>query len=217
MRMRLFLSAVAGLTAIGGFAHAEPHAVGVKAGVLGLGVEYGYAVSDRLTVRVGLNGSEYGFDAEESGIDYDFDFVWDSKSIALDVHPMRGAFRVTGGLLFNDNRLDAVGRSDDEVTIGDTVYSVDQIGQLHGRVEFDDRAPFLGVGWDWSRGRRFGVSFDLGVARQGTPRVSLAATGPIAALPQFADDIEQERRELQEELDDFKVLPYATLGLVVRF
>lgn len=185
--------------------------------MLGLGVEYGYSVSDLLTVRFGLNGSEYGFDAEESGIDYDFDLVWDSKSIALDVHPMRGAFRVTGGLLFNDNRLEAVGRSAEDFTIGDTVYTADQIGQLHGRVEFDDRAPFLGLGWDWSQGRRVGVSFDLGVARQGTPRVSLTATGPIASVPQFADDIEQERRELQDELDDFKVLPYATLGVVVRF
>src|SRR5690606_8668265 len=56
-------------------AHADGHAVAAKAGALGLGIEYTYSFSDRLGVRVGVNGSELGFDAEESGIEYDFDLV----------------------------------------------------------------------------------------------------------------------------------------------
>lgn len=204
--------------ALAGTAWAEGHSVAAKAGALGLGVEYAYLVTDRVAVRFGLNGSEYGFDAEESGIEYDFDLVWDSTSVAVDFHPMRGPFRLTGGLLRNDNRLEAVSRAADNVTVGDTTYTPEEIGTLTARVEFDDTAPFAGIGWDWSRKRRrFGFSFDMGVVKQGTPRVSLTADGPIVSQPQFADDVDAEEAELSASLDDFDLLPFATLGLVFRF
>ena len=212
--------ALLGLLAVDSPALAEEgsHAIAAKAGMLGLGIEYTYAMSDRLGFRVGLNGSEFGFDAEESGIAYDFDMVWDSLSVAVDFHPMRGALRVTGGLLSNDNHMEASGRLAGDVTVGNRSYTPEEIGSLHGLVEFDSTAPFVGVGWDWSRKRqRFGVSFDMGLVKQGAPSVVLAASGPIATDPMFESDIEAEAAELTASLDDFDLLPYATLGLVFRF
>ena len=164
-----------------------------------------------------MNGSKFGFDSEESGIDYEFDFVWDSQSVAVDVHPFRGAWRVTGGLLRNDNHLKALAQSMNGITIGEITYSLDEVGQLRGRVEFDDTAPFVGVGWDWSKRKRFGLSFDIGVVKQGTPEVTLVANGPIAEHPIFQQNLALEQEELQESLDDFDLLPFATLGLVFRF
>jgi hypothetical protein len=199
-------------------AHAEGHAIAAKAGFLGLGVEYAYSFHERFGVRVGWNGSKLGFDAEESGIRYDFDLVWDSLSVAFDFHPTRGPLRVSGGVLRNDNRLEAVARTSDGYTIGGTTYAPDEIGTLSGRVEFDDTAPFVGVGWDWSRQRqRFGVSFDIGVVKQGAPRVALSADGAIAGDPAFSSDIAAEQAELEQSLDDFDVLPYASFGIVFRF
>src|SRR5690606_2116712 len=78
-------------------ASAEDHALAAKAGVLGLGVEYSYSIGERWAVRLGWNGSELGFDAEESGIEYDFDVVWDSASLAIDFHPGRGPLRLFAG------------------------------------------------------------------------------------------------------------------------
>ncbi|MBN1237240.1 MAG: hypothetical protein JXB36_02000 [Gammaproteobacteria bacterium] len=197
---------------------AEDHAIAGKAGLLGLGVEYGYTINERLGVRVGLNGSEYGFDAEESGISYDFDLVWDSLSVAVDLHPTGGPLRVSVGLLRNDNRLDAVGRSADGYTIGDTTYTPAEIGTLTGRVGFDETAPVVSVGWDFTRnGRRLGVAFDIGVVDQGSPEVALSADGGIIADPGFAADIDAEEAELQGSLGDFDLLPFAALGLVFRF
>ncbi len=206
--------AILGLSAA---AHAERHSVAVKAGLLGLGVEYAYSPSDFVSFRLGVNGSELGFDAEESGIDYDFDFVWDSISAAVDIYPLRGAWRVSAGLLRNDNRLDAVARPAGAISIGDTTYDPDDVGRLTGRITFDDTTPFASIGWNWFKQRRIGFSFDLGVVKQGTPVVALVADGPIASQPQFEDDIERERAELQDSLDDFDLLPFATLGLVFRF
>lgn len=198
-------------------AAAEDHAIAGKLGALGLGVEYTYDVNERLSVRAGLNGSDIGFDAEESGIDYDFNLDWDSIALGVDFHPLGTPLRVSAGLLLNDNELNAVSRAADDVTVGGSTYTPEEVGTLRGVVEFDDTAPYAGVGWDWSRSRAFGISFDLGVVSQGSPAVSLAADGGLAEDPMFEDDIRAEERELQKSLDDFDLMPYASLGFVFRF
>src|SRR5690606_16009311 len=76
-------------------AAAERHAVALKAGLLGLGLDYAYSPVERWALRVGVNRTQFGFDAEESGIDYDFDLVFDSTSLAIDFHPTRGALRLS--------------------------------------------------------------------------------------------------------------------------
>jgi hypothetical protein len=210
-------AAVVGLlAALQSPAHAEGHALGLKAGALGLGLEYTYTLNERVAFRGGFNGSEYGFDDEESGITYDFDFVWDSLSLAVDFHPLKSAFRLTAGLLKNDNRLEALSRPTTNVTIGDTVYTPQQIGTLIGRASFDD-ATMLGVGWDWSREKRFGVSLDVGVLDQGDPTVTLLGTGPLLGNAAFQADIAAETAELDASLADYDLVPYLTLGFVFRF
>lgn len=200
-------------------ASGEDHALAAKAGLLGLGIEYAHSIGDRWAVRIGWNGSELGFEAEESGIDYDFDFVWDSAAVAVDFHPGGGAMRLSAGLLRNDNRLEARSRIEEQITIGDTGYDAEDVGELTGLVEFDDTASFAGVGWDWTRRRTrgIGVSLDIGILQQGRPRVALEATGPIADLPQFADDVESEEAELADAVEDFDLMPFAAVGIVFRF
>jgi hypothetical protein len=45
---------------------------------------------------------------------------WDSISAAVDFHPRGKAFRLTAGLLRNDNALDAVSRVDADIAVGGT-------------------------------------------------------------------------------------------------
>jgi hypothetical protein len=209
---------MAGLLLLGqAYAHAEGHALALKAGALGIGVEYTHDFSERLALRAGLNGSRFGFDQEESGIDYDFDLVWDSIALTVDFHPLRSPFRLSVGVLDNDNRLEAVSRPTQEVTVGDTVYAPAEVGTLIGRAGFNSTAPFAGVGWDWSRAKRFGVSLDLGIVDQGSPDVSLRGTGQLLGNPSFQQDIEAEEAQLRDSLGDYDLAPYATIGFVFRF
>lgn len=197
---------------------AQDHAIGLKVGALGFGVEYSYSFTDRLAVRAGLNGSELGFDDEEGGIEYDFDVVWDSLTLGLDVHPMASPFRVSVGVMRNDNRLDAVSRPTQNVTVGDTTYTPAEIGTLIGRVGPDDTATYLSVGWDWSRkNERFGMAFDIGVVDQGEVGVTLRGTGTLLGDPAFQQDIAAETADLRESLDVPDVVPFATLGFQFRF
>jgi len=203
---------------LGAAAHAENQAVAAKAGFLGLGVEYGYTLNERIAVRGGINGANYGFDAVESNIAYDFDLIWDSVSLAVDFHPTKGPFRLTGGVLLNDNGLEAESRLAGSVEVGGTTYTPSEVGTLRAAIGFRSTAPFIGLGWDWSRSaRKFGVSFDLGVVSQGAPRLSLVADGALVSDPSFQDDLEAERLELQDALDGLDLFPYATLGFVFKF
>jgi hypothetical protein len=200
------------------WASAADRAVGIRAGVLGLGVEYTHNLGERLAIRGGINGSQLGFDGQESGIDYQFDVVWDSLSVAVDFHPKKSPFRVTAGLLRNDNGLEAVSRPASDITIGSTTYTPAEVGVLSGTIGFDRTAPFAGVGWDWSRGKRlFGMSLDVGVLDQGAPKVGLRATGTLLGDPMFEQDIADEEAQLRDSLDNLDLLPYVTVGFVFRF
>jgi hypothetical protein len=214
---RLFSAAACGIL-MAGAARAENQELAAKIGAFGLGVEYGRAINDRITLRLGLNGGGFGFGAEESGISYDFDVSWESLSATVDFHPTRTAFRITGGLLRNDNTLDAVSRVSSDVLVGGNVYTSAEVGTLTARTSFPGTAPFAGVGWDWSKSKRFfGLSFDLGLLDQGAPKVSLTADGGLVADSQFAGDLATEQAELKDSLKHFGLVPYATLGFVFRF
>jgi len=198
-------------------ASAQEHAIGAKVGMLGVGIEYSYTLSERLALRGMLYGSSYSFDATESGINYEFSLNFDSIGAAIDLHPFTGPFRVSAGLLINDNNLEAISTPSDDITIGGSVYTPAEVGILAAGIGFDRTAPFIGIGWDWSRSKRFGVSLDVGIVKQGSPDVALVATGLLLGDPALAADIAVERAELEASLDDFDVLPFGSLGITFRF
>jgi len=198
-------------------AFAEGHSIGGKAGLLGLGVEYSYSFNERIAVRGALYGSGYSFDATESGIDYAFELSWDSLAVGIDLYPFTGPFRLSLGLLANDNNLSASSTPRQDLLIGNTIYTPAEIGILAGAIGFDGTAPFVGLGWDWSKSKRIGVSLDLGFVKQGSPAVSLFASGLLSGDSLFAADLATEEAELRSALDDLDVLPYASFGVTFRF
>ena len=198
-------------------AFAEGHSIGGKAGLLGLGIEYSYSISERLAVRGALYGSGYSFDATEGGIDYAFDLNWDSIAVGVDLHPFTGPFRLSLGLLANDNGLSATSTPSQPVLIGNTLYTPAEVGTLSGSVGFDGTTPFVGLGWDWSKSKRVGFSLDLGLVSQGSPEVSLRASGLLVSDPNFAADLAAEEAELEDALDNLDLLPFASFGVSFRF
>jgi hypothetical protein len=196
---------------------AEGQSIALKVGALGVGAEYTHELTERIALRGGLYGSEWGFDVTESGIRYDADVVWDSVVAGVDFHPLKSALRLSAGLMKNDNRLELVSRPTGNVTVGDTTYTAEEAGTLLGSVGADDTAPFLGVGWDWSRDKRlFGMSLDLGLVDQGDARVMLQGTGTLFGDPAFQQDIDAEITQIEDEID-YGAVPFLSLGFQFRF
>jgi hypothetical protein len=188
-----------------------------KAGTLGLGVELTKSFGEKFSVSLGFNSYDIKTTDSASDIDYDFDFELQSVALLANYHPFGGGFHVTGGALHNQNELKLTGKpTGSSYVINGQTYTAAQVGTLNGTLVFDNTAPYLGLGWGNRPDSRVGVSFDIGALYQGSPSLSLSATGALSD-PALAANLEQERRSAEEDLSDFKWYPVVSLGVYFHF
>lgn len=183
-------------------------------GTLGAGLDLAYGVSDNLVGRVGFNKLTISEDFTEEDIDYSADLELESVHALADWHVFGGGFRVTGGVVFNGNAFsgDATVESGDQV--GDATATSD--GRLALDVEYDDVAPYVGIGWGnrvrgWSK---VSFSIDAGVMAQGSADVNITNDG-VSGVTE--SDIEEEEREVEDELENFELYPVISASIVYRF
>lgn len=213
---------LAGLSAAGA-AHAQLGMTG-SLGTTGLGAHVSIPVMPQLNARIGVNALRYNYDGNTSDLDYDFKLKLRTFDALLDYFPQGTGFRLTGGVVFNGNKVDAVGRPNaaGTYTLNGRTYSAASAGTLNGRIDFRNLAPYLGIGWGNALAKEKGwkLSADLGVMLQGSPRTSLSNVGCTASAPvcsQLAADVAAENADLKEEADDFKVYPVLRLGASYSF
>ncbi len=199
-------------------AHAARAGLTIKGGTLGIGVDATASIVPKVNLRGNFNVFKYSFSGTQSGVRYDVDLKLRSFAVLLDLHPIpRSGFRLSGGVLFNKNRMDmASDQITASYTIGSRTYTSNQVGTLNGGGKFKTGAPYLSIGWGNATGRRVGVAFDLGVAFQGSPDVFLAATGPIASDANFRNELNQEVQEVEDGLKEFKYYPVFALGITFK-
>lgn len=193
-------------------------ALGVKAGTLGLGADVTVMVTEHVNLRVNGNYLQYDHEEEIDDIDYDLELDFQSLIALLDWHPFVNGFRLSGGAIFNGNELTLNGTPSENETIGGRRYTPEEIGTLMGDLDFDQLAPYVGIGYGRAVGpdRRWSFVFDLGLIFQSF-EVDLRADGLLASDPQFRADLEEEEDDIQEELDDFKVYPVLAFGVAYQF
>ena len=79
----------------------------------------------------------------------------------------------------------------------------------------------MGLGWASNRnGRGWGVALDLGVMFQGSPEVTdLRLEDPIGGggLPEVQDFLAEQKRAIEDDLENFQYYPVATLSLRYGF
>lgn len=199
--------------------YAGNFSVGLKAGTLGAGIEAETSFSDSFGARFGVNYFEYGYSTTQDDIDYDVDLTLASASALLDWHPLQGAFRISAGVLYNGNEIDLEAESSTTYEVGDITFTGAEVGTLTGDIDFNDVAPYAGIGWDTSFGRddRFGFLLDLGVMYQGSPDASLSANGTAASNPVFQNELAKEETNLEEDIDKFEYYPVIAIGFSYRF
>jgi len=192
--------------------------MGVTGGTLGIGPEVGARFSDTVGVRanatfLGVNAS---FDSDD--IEYDGNLRLRSYGLMLDLYPMGGHFRISGGARINRNRVRVEATPTATVEVGDDAYTPAQIGTLRGRAEVKTFAPALTLGWSGLRRRGFNFGFDAGVLFQGGARVrEFTASGSAQTDATFRADLERERLELQDDVDDYKLYPIVQFTIGYRF
>lgn len=204
----VLLSCGAGCTDSGRFA------VSGKTSTLGLGGEFTTAVTSNINARIGINALDLDFERELDDIEYDIGLDFSSFSALLDWHIFDSPFRISGGVLSMNHKLDLSASGTGVQEIGGITYDWSEIGTLSGGVEIDNVAPYVGIGWGnpLTGNKRWGFTCDFGVAFAGSPDVALSATGMVASA-----DLERERRDIEDELEDFKFYPVISISFFYRF
>ncbi len=205
----VLLSCGAGCTDSGRFA------VSGKTSTLGLGGEFTTEVTSNINARIGINALDLDFERELDDIEYDIGLDFSSFSALLDWHIFDSPFRISGGVLSMNHKLDlSASKTTGEQEIGGVEYDWSEIGTLSGSVEIDNVAPYVGIGWGnpLTGDQRWGFTCDFGVAFAGSPDVALSATKMVASA-----DLERERRDLEDDLEDFKFYPVISISFFYRF
>lgn len=194
--------------------------VGAKVSTLGIGGDVIGRITDSLNLRLGLQGFSYDYDDTYSDIDYDAELKLFSGMLLADLYPFGNNFRISGGIMLNGNELDVTGKpTRGTYRIGDTTYPAALVGNLTGTVDFNEIAPYAGIGYGgaFSDTSNWSFFFDLGVLFQGSPNVTYTANGPLAGNPTFQAELEKERRELEDDIDEYEYYPVLSIGVTYKF
>ncbi|MBI5409699.1 MAG: hypothetical protein HZA14_10075 [Nitrospirae bacterium] len=223
MKKRMVVLIAALLFIFPAIIHAEDNtgsnSVSLKLSTLGAGLEVEGPFSDSISGRLGINYFPYNYDGTADDIDYEYDLTLLSLSALLDWHPFQGSFRISGGVLYNGNKIDAEATSAATYDIGDRTFTGSDVGNLKGDIDFQKLSPYLGLGWDTSFGKkeRFGFLVELGVIYQGSPKVGLSADGPISDTQIFQNELSKEEDNMQEDIKGYKYYPVIGVGVSYRF
>lgn len=208
------------LVAFPAVCHAENMAVTGKIGTLGAGAELNMGISESVTSRIGFNSFTYNYNANSNQVNYDFKLRLQTVSALADWYPFSGSFRASGGLLYNNNKVSYGAKpTGGTYTIGPNIYNAADVGSLQGEMAFNKVAPYIGIGWGnpVAKNKGWGMTSDIGVLFQGSPKTSLTATcGPAltgAPCTQLQTDAATENTKLQSDLSNFKFWPVISVGI----
>lgn len=204
--MKRALVVAAALIAAGA---AQAAGVGIRAGTTGLGADVAWKIAPAIDARLGYSGLKWGYNINTSNASYDGDLKLSNLSGLLDFHPLGPMFRLTGGVILNDNKYKATGRPSAVP------------GSFNATVAPAHRAaPYLGVGWGNVAGAGVNFYADLGVMFMGSPKATLNADCSGLSGSQctaLQSRVAAEEADLEDRLKRFKAYPVLNIGLTIGF
>ena len=213
----------AGLAASGA-AHAQ-WAGAVRGGTTGFGADVAYSINPQVGIRGAWHGGSISRDETESNIRYDGEWKFGTGLLVADFHPGGGAFRLSAGLGYNNNRLELTASgSSGTVDINGRTYNIADIGRLTGSLRFNRSNPYFGVGWGSASRSAHGTglffSADLG-ALFAKPVVRLNANCGAAFTSQQCAQLQSDLRAEEQSFEDstgFRTwYPVLSFGIGYRF
>jgi hypothetical protein len=201
---------------------AQAAGAGLRIGTTGLGADFGWGLAPTLGARIGVSGGSLSRDVSTDDVNYDAKLKLANFNAFLDWSPL-GPFRITAGLIPNNNKIDLTGEPrNGTFTINGVTYGANQLAAFNGTVKPGHSvAPYLGFGYGnvWTKGVNF--YFDAGVMFMGSPKVTLNATcGPALNATDcntLQTNVETERRKVEDKLQKFQYYPVANIGITIGF
>lgn len=187
-------------------------AIGIKASTLGFGGEIVKSFNESFNLRLG--GSYFKQKYSLSFADAIADDSWTyttvgSVSLIMDWHFSR-VVHLSAGVLYNMSVLKVESLPTESQNIGDIEVTPETIGTLTYQLTPNEICPYFGIGFGRSISKNKVVSFnfDLGAVYQGSPKVSLEATGMVSPTAN-----EEQRKLLEDNVKDLRFFPFLNFQL----
>ncbi len=201
-------------------------ALNLNAGTWGIGAGLVLPINEASAFRLGLAGDAYRTRIRESDVRYRARVELAHAPLLFDWHPGAGAFRLTAGIVPNNDNADLEARTTDGVfRFNGTAYDSSTVGSVTGRLSFDRRvAPYLGAGfalalggpnsgWNWS--------MDFGLMYMGKLKATLSATctstASAAQCAQLQSDVAAETDQLRDSANDLRWYPVIQVNFAKWF
>ena len=206
----------------------ENISLGVDVGTSGIGLTVVKQMDSypNWALRAGVHKYSINYTTTDNKADYDFDLNLLDVQLMADYHPWMGSFKITLGALYNGTDLrGTISPRGNTFIFNDITYSTSQVGSVKTSVDFDNPvAPYIGIGWDTSFNKpnnTWGFTFNLGVAYSGSAKVTYTPTFdssvPDTTKQEIINNLEVEKRSLQNDLDKYEYLPFISIGFNYKF
>ena len=200
-----------------GSGQSHPFTVGAEAGLLSfLSGSAAWRLSDHFGLRGGFNRFAYSLSEDLDDVGYSIKLKMQSEPVLLDVYPWSArSFRLSFGVLLNQNQLSASATPSTNVEIGNTTYTQADVGSLNLSIKQRAVSPYVGMGGNlfyFDSGHQWAFTHEAGVAWTGKPKVGLSASGPLPSA-----DLEIERQKLADDLSKLVLLPIIKFGISYTF
>lgn len=208
-KFSILAAVVATLTLFGASAVNAQTAYG-QVGTTGFTLGYAHHF-DKFNLRGDVNFFNYNHDLNTDGINYDAKLKFANVGVFADYFPISALsqFRLTGGLFLGNDKIEARGQAGEGSDIPQGEWA-------RGNIKSKSIRPYLGIGWGFGNQAK-GLSFaaDLG-ASYGKFRTNYQVSPGLQEY--WGDDrVQEERRELDSKISDYKWYPVVRLGLSYRF
>lgn len=177
----------------------------------GVGLGYAKSVNKDVAIRGQFNllpKTSYSGNVGDFGTNstVNVDAVWKSVQLVGDWYPSANGFRISGGVIYNKNKITVAGQGD---VNGKTAT-------VNAEIEMCCRglAPYIGIGYSTRPKDAKGLGFimDLGVMLQ-DPKSKLSATG--AGIT--AADIAAQNAKVTDAIKKLKYFPVVGVGISYAF
>lgn len=208
-------------------ARADGLSLVARAGSPGLGLEATASLGSRINLRGGFNVGSLGHELDarltarstQPDVHFSGDARLQSGTLLADVYATK-AFHLTGGMVYNRNRVHLAATPNVPVTINDHTYMPHEVGTLDATVTLGKSwAPYAGVGFGNpnASGRRVSFLTDVGVVFEGQPTLALRSSAANQAGLQA--DVDQAAAVVNRDHFDktyLKLYPVVSVGVAVR-
>jgi len=190
-------------------------ALAIKASSMGFGGEVIKSFSEKFNLRLG--GSYF-----KQKYSYTFAEGFDTK--ALNYTTVGSVtliadwqfidwMHLSGGVLYNFTELEIESKLSEAQKIGDIDVTPETIGSIYYRLNPNEICPYLGLGFGRtiSKNKIVSFNFDFGAVYQGSPNVTLRATGMVSPTAN-----EDQRKILEDNVKEYNFFPFISFQLSFR-